>query len=350
MNDPKKIKKILLLTLEFPPLKGGVSRYYSNLVKFSNLDISVLFWKNLDKFWPKWLPFLLKSIQEIKNRPFNYLFVGQVLPLGYIALFIKIFFKIPYLVFTHGMDILIPQESWWKKIWLKKILFSADWVVANSEFTKKELQKLGLNSEKIIVIYPCVEKSLQQNSTELIQEGGQIILSVGRLVKRKGFDKVIEAMPKILQSFSNVQYVLVGSGIYKKELQKIALNLGLEKKVFFLDNLTDEEVSIWYQRCSVFVMPSRQIGSDVEGFGTVFLEAALYGKPVVAGNSGGVPEAVINKQTGLVIDPNSVKDLEQAIIQILSDKNKAKEMGERGKKFVEDKFQCLEQFTKLEQI
>ena len=350
MMNLSKQEKILFLTLDFPPLKGGVSRYYHNLVKISNLNITVLFQETLGKFWPKWIPLLFKTVKEIKKNNFDFLFIGQVLPLGYIALFIKSFFGIHYLVFTHGMDILFPQNFWWKKIWLKKILCSADWVVANSEFTKKELERLGLNSKKIIIIYPCVAFPFQINSIKSTPEEGQTILSVGRLVERKGFDKVIEAMPKILHFFPNAQYIIIGSGRYENELKKMAANLQVDKKVLFFNNLADEEISNWYQKCSVFVMPSRQIGPDAEGFGTVFLEAGAYSKPVIAGNSGGVPEAVINNQTGLIIDPESLNDLEQALIQILSDKDRAREMGEAGRRLVEERFSCQEQFAKLKEI
>ncbi len=353
--------KILLITMEYPPDKGGVGNYYYNLVK--NLDNhQVEVFKASGKsfykfFWPKWLKlyFEIKKIVK-KNRP-DIIWVGQILPVGTVAYLIKKKFKIPYFVSTHGMDIMLPQKSLKKEKLMKKILAEAKFITSNSQFTKNELIKLNIDDNKVEVVYPGCHisnnpKSINHNQIELIKEklnlkDKKVLLTVGRLVERKGQDMVIKAMPRLLESFPNLIYLIIGSGPIEKNLKSISQKLKIEDNVKIIKSVSDEELPTYYQLADVFVMSSRDIDGDVEGFGMVYLEAISFGLPVVAGNSGGVPEVVIDNQTGLLVVPDNVLDLSQKIFELFSDQKKGNQLASNGQKMIKEKFNWEIQAEKL---
>ena len=128
----------------------------------------------------------------------------------------------------------------------------------------------------------------------------KILLSVGRLIERKGIDTVIQALPALLKRWPNLVYLIVGQGPAEKKLRQLVHNKNLAGRVYLIKNVTTQNLPAWYQLCDIFVLPARQIGPDVEGFGLVYLEANLFGKPVIGGRSGGVAEGVIDHQTGLL--------------------------------------------------
>jgi phosphatidylinositol alpha-1,6-mannosyltransferase len=365
----KKLLKILLVTLEFPPQIGGVSRYYDGLIKHWSGEIKVLCANLKWPLWPHWLPLIWRVGKIIKKEKIAMLWVGQVLPVGYIALWLKKRKKIPYMVFTHGMDILVPQKSQWKKYWLKKILFNAELVAANSKFTRSELIKLGVGQGRIVVVYPCPmphhrmyenshcdERSdeaisnIDEIASPLARNDNKMILSVGRLVKRKGFDRVIEIMPRLLKRVPDLKYVIIGNGPEIGALQTQMAELGLSDNVEILENVSDEELQEWYNKCALFALPCCQIGADVEGFGMVFLEAALAGKPVVAGNSGGASETVHHGYGGFVIEPDSPDELYQALLKILTDEPFANRLGDYGRDWVSKNFQWEKEVEKLADV
>lgn len=351
--------KILLLTMEWPPFKGGVGNYYFNLVQnLSGHQVSVLevgstsFYQY---FWPKWLKLFFAARQTVKkNRP-DLIWVGQVLPIGTVAYLIKKFYKIPYFVSTHGLDIMLPQKSSRKEKTMKRVLNEARFITANSKFTKRELLNLEIPEEKIEVIYPCPNikaatvslEQIRELKQELGLEDKKVLLTVGRLVNRKGQQKVIQAMPALLKKFPELVYLVVGDGPASAKLKTQSLNLGLKNKVIFLANVSNEELPIYYQLSDIFVMPAENLAGDVEGFGIVYLEAAMFGLPSVAGKSGGVMEAVIDGQTGLLVEPNNQEDLVQKICLLLDDRNLHQKLSFEGKARVERDWQWDNQAAKL---
>ncbi len=360
------MKKLLIATIEFPPQKGGIANYlaglaealptdkvavlaskYSGAKNFDSREKYKIYRKNLlSKFiWPKWLPLVWHLWRTARREKVEVILVGQVLPVGTAAMILKKFFKIPYFVSCHGMDILTAARDPRKKKLMNKILEQASGIVANSEFTRNELIKLGVPESKIIVIYPCVVKKdgiapdkILEIKNRLGLADKKIILTVGRLVARKGQDGAIEAMPKILEKIPNAIYVVVGDGPEDEKLKVKSEKLKLENNILFTGEISEEKKLAFYQLCDVFVMTPRQIGADVEGFGMVYLEANQYGKPVVAGGSGGVAEAVVDGVTGLIVDSENADKIAEAVIKILTDENLAKKLGEQGKERVEKEF------------
>jgi phosphatidylinositol alpha-1,6-mannosyltransferase len=162
--------------------------------------------------------------------------------------------------------------------------------------------------------------------------GRRVLLTVGRLIERKGHDTVIRAMVEIRRAFPDVVYVVAGSGPDEARLRSLATSLDLPSDaVRFVGEVRQDELAVYYSLADVFVMPNRIVGSDVEGFGLVFLEAALSGRPAIGGRSGGAIDAIVDGVTGLLVDPNSGVAFTEAAHRLLSDSALAGRMGAAAK-------------------
>jgi len=359
------MRKALLITLEYPPQIGGVANYYANLIgSFPVGQIKILTndtYKLVAKkwLWPKWLIAFCSIYRYVKKEKIEVLLIGQVLPLGTVAWILNKLFNLPYFVFTHALDITHPQTYRRKKWLLSKILESAEQIITVSEFTRQEIKKIihGPNQHRITIISPGPNITPERyphnpafiNLKEYVNR--QILLSVGRLVERKGHDQVIKALPHIVKHNPNIIYVVVGQGIYLDKLQRLAKDLAVEQYVHFVGPLTNIQLAAMYRRATLFVMPSRELSNrDVEGFGIVYLEANSFYKPVIAGQSGGIQDAVIDGVTGFVVDPLDTQMLAKAILKILDHPELGLKMGEQGARRVQEKFSWPQQAQRLGQL
>jgi phosphatidylinositol alpha-1,6-mannosyltransferase len=160
---------------------------------------------------------------------------------------------------------------------------------------------------------------------------------VGRLVDAyKGHDMVIRALPLILAKTPDTEYVIVGDGPLRPYLERLAASLGVAPAVRFVGEASDDEVDAWYRACDVFVLASRESGvsGGAEGYGIVIVEASLRGKPVVGGRSGGIPDAVIDGETGLLVDPSDPADIAEAVTRLLTEHDLADRLGRGGRRRV----------------
>jgi phosphatidylinositol alpha-1,6-mannosyltransferase len=162
------------------------------------------------------------------------------------------------------------------------------------------------------------------------------VVCLSRLVPRKGQDMLIRAMPSIRRRADGAALVIVGGGPYLETLRKLARECGVADQVIFTGGIPGGELPAHHAMADVFAMPcrTRGAGMDVEGLGIVFLEASAAGVPVVAGDSGGAPEAVQHNKTGLVVDGNSVDEIGNAISELLTDRDRAAAMGAAGREWV----------------
>lgn len=371
------MKKSLLITLEFPPQIGGVGNYLFNIVNyFPTQDIVVLAEKTptlppftnykvyrkklLTTFkfiWPKWIFLFFLAKKIIKKESIKYIQVSHALPVGTVALMIKKYLGLPYLVYTHGMDILLPQSSKRKTRLIKSIFNNADRVIANSRFTKDELLKLGVDDEKITIVHPCansVPKKIDLKKQEEIVnkyhlQDKKMLFTVGRLVTRKGHDLVIKSLRKVIERFPNVVYLVSGDGPNKQNLINLTDAMNLSDKVIFLGEISDDDLQIFYRLCNIFIMPAREIKEkgDVEGFGLVFLEASLFAKPVIGGKSGGQPDAIEDGYSGLLVNPNDEYEIANTIIKLLESPELAEKLGQQGRQRVLEKFRWDEEAKKI---
>ncbi|MEA2088661.1 MAG: glycosyltransferase family 4 protein [Patescibacteria group bacterium] len=372
------MNKTLLFTIDFPPNLGGVANYYRKICEYLPSDKIVILTIRDDKagedkksykiyranlltnllIWPKWFFSFWHLYKIIRKEKIKTVLVGQVLPLGTVAMILSKIMNFNYIVLTHSFDILSAQKSKRKNYLLKKILKNAKYITANSNFTKQELTKLGIKKNKITTVYPCPyfkpladEKRKNYLIKKYNLENKKIILTIGRMVERKGADMVIESMPKIKSKVANAVYIVAGGdAYYRKKLVKLSVEFSVYDKIIFIPNAKDEEIKALYDLCDLFIMPCRRINEDVEGFGIVFLEANCFSKPVIGGKSGGVVEAIIHNETGLLVNPININEISNAVIKLLNNKNFAEKLGENGEKRVKQEFSWKKQIKKIERL
>jgi len=320
--------KILLLTYEYPPFHGGVATYLSNLMNAAPAGVEVHI--DVPKAGEHWLETIWRLCMKPHEEKPDLFAVSHILPAGYIAYNSKFWYKTPYLVFTHGTDILNARRNIWKRFWMRFILRRAKYVIANSRFTASLLREEGIT--RVEIVPPGVDDIPQTTSHEPLAG----IISVGRLIPRKGFDVLLNALPAVIKEIPNAHLTIIGSGAYYDELVRLAHELRIES---FVNILTDiEDKTDYWRKASLFVLAAREDGPNIEGFGIVTLEAASYCLPVVVSRSGGAPEAVIDGVTGLIVPPNNPAALAKAILFILNDPARAQKMGEAGRKYVSEEY------------
>ncbi len=371
------MKKTLLISLDFWPNIGGVSNYYYNLVKLfpkdkivvlSNIkpsrktDFKIIYKKLLyGIIWPKWLKSFFELIKTVKKEKIEIVWVGNVLPLGFCAFLLKIFFRVPYFVSLHGLDIKLASSSGRKKILTKIILQNAKFVTVNSQ-TTLELAKEFIQSsdriKKIVLLYPGINQDFSRideiKKEDLINQynlkNKKIILSVGRVVKRKNHELIIDAINLIKhhKDIEDLVYLIMGCGENLQYLQQKTKDLNLEKNILFLDNVVDEDLPYFYAISDIFAMISRTSKEDVEGFGIVYLEAGIFKKACIASRLGGGSEAIVDGETGILIDENSQEEAMNAILYLLNDPIFRQELGENAYKRIINGFLWESIYKKLE--
>jgi len=359
--------KTLLFTLEYPPFFGGVANYYGNLVKFWPLgkEITVLDNNNNRLInpnlpWFNWLPAIFSLKRRLKRQKIDHVIVGHILPLGTATLLISKLINIKYSIIFHGLDFTQAIKTA-RKRWLTKIILkNSHKIICTNNYTAqlvKNFLPVHLN-KKVSVVNPGIENRLKSNynhlKTSLVNKFSLndkiILLSVGRLIKRKGFDSVIKALPEVLKKLPNLVYIILGDGPELEYLKSETNSLGLDNRVTIIADSDDEQRDAWYNLAHLFIMTSKNLADDFEGFGIVYLEANLSGKPVIAGLSGGVVDAVINNYTGLLVNPENSREISQTIIKLASDKKLREKLGEQGRQRAIKEFNWQKQIKKLYSI
>lgn len=259
---------------------------------------------------------------------------------GYLGLRLQRWLGLPFVVYAHGNEVLAAMNSGWPKPRLA--LQRADRVLANSRFTAELVRQAGAAADRIEVVNPgCDADTLRPRtpSAELRRQllGGRaasrVVLTVGNIVARKGHDMVIRALPSLCRTVPDVTYLIVGNGPDRRRLEDLATAAGVRDRVVFAGQIAPEALPDVYALSDVFVMPSRAHldRCDVEGFGQVFLEANACAKPVVAGRSGGISDAVVDGVTGFLVDPHEPQDVAKALARLLKDDELARRFGEEGR-------------------
>lgn len=270
---------------------------------------------------------------------------GRVLPEGLVGWCIARALGLSLTLYAHGEEI----TAWGKGGKFKVAAWTfrrADVVIANSAFTREALLGLGVAAERIRLIYPGVDTGrfrpglvCQDLKTRVgLKPGQALILSVGRLSRRKGFDRVIEALPALHQAGIDAHYAIIGVGSDEAHLQALARRSGFANRVHLVGHVPPSDLPRWYNACQVFAMPNRAIDGDTEGFGLVFLEAAACGRPALAGREGGTGDAVADGLTGLRVDGNDPDAVAAALIRILGDRHYAERLGAAALERVQREF------------
>lgn len=281
-----------------------------------------------------WQAFLL-----CQRKKYDLIICGEYFPAGLVAFGLNRVKKIPYGIFYHGEE-LYGMWGWRKKL-NKFIMSTARMLIANSINTKNLLVAEGGRSNDIIVCRPCVDHTrfvpapdAKHAKIELGLNDKKVVLTVARLMPRKGHKRAITALKRIGDKHGNVVLVIVGRdfGYRDKILQHISA-CGLEDKVVMKGNVGDEDLIKYYQACDVFVMVSDTgiNNNDVEGFGITFLEASACGKPVIGGNTGGMPEAIQDNVTGFIVDAQDDEKFAYHLGDLLENPDHASEIGRNGR-------------------
>lgn len=278
------------------------------------------------------------------------LVIANHVALAPVAALVKLAFRAPYWVACHSVEV------WWGTSRLRHAaLKNADLILPVSRYTANAVQEMdGIRSSRVKVVYNAIPNSFaglllseeaMSHSIGNHKQRGCLLLSVCSLVRGnefKGVDTVIRALPRILKTQPDLQYAIVGEGEIRARLESIAVEMGVAENVTFLGEISDAELAELYRLCDVFVLPSRgQERQGVvggEGFGRVYVEAALAGKPVVGSLSGGAAEAVLHGKTGFLVNPDSCDEVAEAVLAILSDPQLAFRMGSAGRKWSLDTF------------
>ncbi len=358
--------KVLLFTLEYPPFKGGVAEYYGAIAGFWPQPDNIFVLDNrggrlLKPSWPafKWLPAVYRLWRESRRAHIDHILAGQLLPLGTAAWLVKRLTGLKYSIIVHGMEHTYALKQPRKKWLARKIYAQAENIICGNSFTAGLVNDfLGEgHNKRLFVVNPGIDPNRSVKNHDLTEsiikryrlQEKTAIFSLGRLVQRKGFDSVIEAMPAIVESAPKAVYVIAGAGPDEKYLKKCAdkLPAGIKDKVIFTGKISEEEKWSWLEIARLFVMPSRDAGGDFEGFGIVYLEAALAGKPVIAGRSGGVEDAVIDYETGILVDPESPDDIAGGIVELLNNPKLARELGQQGWRRAIEEFNWEGQIKKI---
>ena len=296
---------------------------------------------------PSKLRFIGKSLRMGRKR--YDLVIANHVALGPVAGMIRLFWGTPFWVPCYGFEVWYPLPTM-ELAALKR----AELVFPVSKFTAEKLEKVNcIPPAKMRILHFAISRRLSSlllasnGGVDAVAPGGRerVLLSVGRLNKAsayKGYDTVIRALPKILAQVPEARYVIVGNGDNRPNLEKLAADMGVAHRVSFAGEVPDTELGVLYRTCDLFVLPSRAQGVDGpdsgEGFGGVYVEASLAGKPVVGSREAGAAEAVVDGVTGFLVNPQSVDEVADAALRLLSDTGLAARMGEAGRKWAGENF------------
>lgn len=374
------MNKILLVTNDLGPRAGGIESFVLSLVERVPKGCLIIYTSTqkgsapfdaqlLERFGAVVIrdraKILLptprvnrRAVKILKQYQIKTVWFGAAAPLALMARQLRTSGATNIVALSHG------HEIWWAKIpvlkqLLRKIIKDVDHLGYLGQFTKSEIAKASNQIDKFAQIAPGIDtdhfmpKSARADLIKKYRlEDRRVIVSVGRLVHRKGQDKLIESLPKILQSFPDAVLLLVGEGPIKQMLKNTAKQLGVTNQVIFAGRVQHIDLPDYICLGEVFAMPvrSRFAGLEVEGLGIVYLEASACALPVIVGNSGGATDAVIDGVTGLLVNGSDTDQIADAVCKLLTDQSRAKAMGLAGRGWVIENWQIntwSEKFNKL---
>jgi phosphatidylinositol alpha-1,6-mannosyltransferase len=367
--EPAVSNPVLFVTNDFGPRAGGIETFVIGLIQRRPYGQTIVYTsaqENAEQYDADWLAshgvrvirdrskillptprvaFNLRRV--IKSEGITTAAFGAAAPLGLLSASMKRAGVVRTVSLTHG------HEVWWAKVFpfnllLRRIGSTVDVLTYLGDFTRTAIAK-GLSEKaqrSMVKIAPGIDvdhfiptdASKLRNSLGLSDK--KVIVSVGRLVHRKGQDHLIESMPAVLQRVPNAHLLLVGQGPYREHLQKLVKKFGLEESVTFIGRIQYADLPQYICVGDIFAMPSRSrlMGLEVEGLGIVYLEASACGLPVLAGSSGGAPDAVLQNETGLVVNGTDNKQIASAAVELLSNSDLAQRMGIAGRQWIIDKW------------
>jgi phosphatidylinositol alpha-1,6-mannosyltransferase len=361
----------LLATELFPPAVGGSAVLFAEIyTRLAPIPVTVLAdgngsrsaepWNGLGVFrrrlssskWgvvnPSALAYQVRVANQIRRiglRTDAIVHCARPIPEGVSALMMRAASGRPFVVWTHGEDLACALTSREHAFLVRRVYQRAAAVIANSRHTAAMVGALGIPESSIHVVYPGVDPDRFAPTVDgsdmrrrLAPDGSALLLSVGRLQRRKGHDLAIAALGALGEAARTVKYVIVGDGDERARLEALAVEHGVRERVHFAGEVPAGDLPSYYAACDVFLMPNRLEGADVEGFGIVFLEAAASERPAIGGRSGGVAEAIAEGETGLLVGGTDPAELAHAIKQLVESPVLRRRMGATGRQRAIDCF------------
>jgi len=363
------MKKTLLISEIFPPVHGGSGRWfwelYSRLPKDeyfiaagSNKNVDTISFDktlqlNLKRFNLSSTSWGIRSLtglklywrtfwqlrKHIKQNKITHIHCGRCIPEGFMGYMLSKVLRLPLLCYVHGEDVEAAATSRELSWIVNKVLAHSQTIICNSQNTSSILMNNWLISEsKIKTLNPGVDTNIfvpAEQSTlirkNLGWESRPVVLTVGRLQKRKGQDMMIKALPQIKQKIPNILYALVGGGEELYSLTELVSKLNLTDNVMFMAEINDQTMLDCYQQCDLFILPNRTVEQDIEGFGMVLVEAQSCEKVVVAGDSGGTSETMVLNETGFIIDCTSPAPIAEMVTNLLMKPELRHKMGKKAR-------------------
>ena len=358
--------RVLCITNDFGPRAGGIETFVHGLIErmpYGSVTVYTSSQGDTSEFDAAWLknfgvkvirdkskillpsPRVLKITQGlVREEKFGSIFFGAAAPLGLLSHGLRRAGAMRLVALTHG------HEVWWAKVWpfkflLRRIGSGLDVMTYLGGYTRGEiagaLQKK--DQESLVHIAPGIDTvhfspqgDLSDLRKKLDLDGKRVIVSVGRLVHRKGQDTLVEALPQVVAEFPDAHLLFVGVGPHLEYIHKRAIQLGVLSKISFVGRVPYDEIPQFIGVGEIFAMPSRSrlAGLEVEGLGIVYLEASACGLPIVGGKSGGAPDALLEGETGFAVDGRNPADVAGAILRLLRDPEMGQKMGKRGREWI----------------
>ena len=360
---------ILVITWNFPPRRGGIEYLVSHLCAGlkKNHNVFVITARARAAApseervfrapWRGLIPFALYSLWRgawllFRNPGLRVVLGGSVIVTPLVLLLSRLFGR-KAAVQAHGLDVIYASKPY--RLLCSHWIKYCDRVIANSNFTAALVQQKGVWRDRIAVIPPGVDPdrfsltvATEANKKDFGLEEKKTILFVGRLAKRKGVKEFIQhSLTRIVQEVPNVCFVVVGDNPKESlahredalsEIMALIGELSLERHVRLLGAVGDDDLIKLYKICDVFILPASAIADDVEGFGIVLLEAAAAERPVVATRVGGIPDAIEDGKSGILVEPGDYAGLSRSIIALLADEGTRLGMGEYARRRAQQRF------------
>jgi phosphatidylinositol alpha-1,6-mannosyltransferase len=357
--------RILVLTIDYPPMGGGISRWTRTLVDalarhrvvvlapefdgraggdLGDSGASVIRGRFFARVPASWNPvdlfaFAKRARKLVRDECPDLVIAAQAGIPGLVGGHLCRAFRVPLILVGHGEELERARRSRWRRAILRRAIRTASLVIANSRSTTDQFIALGAPRDKLrrwAAVDPDRWKA--SASTEEAQDSVPLVLCVGRFDARKGQGHLLSAWPSVLRSCPRARCRFVGSGPEEKALRDRIRETPALSSVEIQTLVPDSALKELYRRCAVFVLPSRRIDGEEEGLGLVFLEAALFGKPSVAGRVGGVGDAVLDGKTGLLVDSEKPEEIARAIVRLLGDDDLRARMGRNAFRRVHRRF------------
>lgn len=379
------VRKTLIVTNDFPPRPGGIQAFLHNMalrLDPARIVVYASTWKRgregaeATAAFDAEQPFTVvrdtttmllptpgatrRAVGLLREHGCTAVWFGAAAPLGLMAPALRRAGAERLVATTHG------HEAGWAQLpaarqLLRRIGEGTDTITYLGEYTRSRIA--GALTPQAAARMAHLPPGVDEKTFHPASGGDQVrarlgltdrpvVVCVSRLVPRKGQDTLIEAMPRILSAEPDAVLLIVGGGPYEKDLRRLAAEKGVTDSVRFTGAVPWSDLPAHFGAGDVFAMPcrTRRGGLDVEGLGIVYLEASATGLPVVAGDSGGAPDAVLDGETGWVVRGGSPEEAAERIVALLGDAELRRRMGERGRRWIEEKWRWDLLAERLEEL